>query len=180
MSMEQQRPRRSRRTISNDDLKDDGGGGGGEGGMQMGGEGQGTNGGGGGRQRMTAPTQQNNRPATRTNEPQTNAADDGTIYEAAGTWTYTVDSPQGGGGTIVLTKTADGYTGTIQRDRAPQATPLQDVKVKGNEVSFTYPVNFGGNSFNVNFKAVIVKDEMTGAIMMGEDRTLNLTAKRKE
>ena len=169
-----QRPRR-RRTINNDDLKEDGGG---DGGMQMGGEGvspQGTNGqGGGGRQRMAAPIGQNNRPTTST-VPQSS---DGTVHEAAGTWTYSIDSPQGGGGTIVLTKAGDEYSGTIHRDRAQNDTPLKDVKVTGNDVSFSYVASFGGNNILVSVKAVITNDEMNGVMTFGEMRTVNLSAKR--
>jgi len=93
MSMEN-RPRR-RRSINNDDLKDGGGDGGGDG--QMGG-------GGGDQQRGNAQTQtngggqrtqgtQNNKPATQT--PIAKPAD-GIVYEAAGTWAFTIDSPQKG------------------------------------------------------------------------------------
>ena len=175
MTMEQ-RPRR-RRTINNDDLKDDGGG---DGGMQMGGEGvspQGTNGqGGGGRQRMAPPAGQSNRPITSTLP----KSDDATVYEAAGTWTYTVDSPQGGGGTIVLTKAGDAYVGTIRRDRAQNDTELKDVKVNGNEVSFSYVASFGGNNVPVSVKAVIAENAMNGVMTFGEMRTVNLSAKRAE
>lgn len=170
MTMEQ-RPRRTRRSISNDDLKDDRGGDG----MQMGGGGegvppQGTNGQGGGRQRNAAPTRQT--PQTRQN------ADESRVYEAAGTWKYTLDTPQGGGGTIVIVKTSDGYTGTIRRDRAAQETAVEELKVDGNNISFSFPVNFGGNSATARVKAVVSGDEMQGTLSMGETRTLNLTGKR--
>ncbi len=173
MTMEE-RPRR-RRSISNDDLKDDGGGDGG--GMQMGGEGMspGGNGQGGGR-RGTAPrlTRSNAQPQAR------EQSTDDTVYEAAGTWRYTIDSPQGGGGTIVLTKTSDGYSGTIRRDRVTEDTPLEKVEVKGNNISFTFPVTFGGNPVSVSVQATISKDELNGAMTFGESRTVSLTGKRSE
>ena len=170
MSVEQ-RPRR-RRTINNDDLKEDGG----DGAMQMGGEGMspGGNGQGGGRQRTAPATNQTSRPAPQVSH----RPDDGTIYEASGTWTYSIDSPQGGGGTIILTKEGDQYKGSIRRDRAPVETPLQDVKVSGNEVSFSYPTSFGANNFSVVVNARITSDEMVGTMSMGESRRFNLTARR--
>lgn len=165
-----QRPRR-RRSISNDDLKEDGG----DGGMQMGGEGGAPQGGNGqgGRQRTAAPPNQTNRPAT----PKSH---DTTIHEAAGTWKYTLDSPQGGGGTLVITRNGDVYSGTIRRDRASEDTPLQEVKISGNNISFKYPANFGGNSVSISVNATLSKDEMAGTMSMGEMRTLNFTGKRLE
>lgn len=174
MSMDQ-RPRRQR-SINNDDLKDDGG----DGGMQMGGgEGmspQGGNGQGGGRQRGATPAKQNTRPAAQA----TPRSDDGTLHNAAGTWTYTIDSPQGGGGTIILTRNGEQYGGTIRRDRAPAEVALQDVRVSGNDITFSYPASFGGNTISVKVKGSISKDAMLGTMTMGEMRTFNLTGKRSE
>ena len=172
MSMDQ-RPRR-KRSINNDDLKEDGGG---DGGMQMGGEGvnpQGSNGQGGG-QRMNAPAQR--RPSV---QQQPLKSDNSTIYEAAGTWQYTIDSPQGGTGTIVLTKVGSEYSGTIRSQRMPEEVALTDVKIEGNEVSFSYPVTFGGNITSVKVKAILVKDAMQGTMTMGEMRSFNLNAKKAE
>lgn len=172
MSMEQ-RPRR-RRTINNDDLKD---GGGGDGGMQMGGEsmGQGGNGQGGGRQRPVAPQRQQSAPST-----QTTPSADQTIHEAAGKWQYTVDSPQGGGGTIVLIRSGENYKGTIRRDRDSEETELKDVRVEGNNISFSYPVSFGGNAGVVQVQVVISQSDMQGVMRIGEMRSFNLTGTRVE
>lgn len=168
---QQQRPQRRRRTISNDDLKDDGGGGEGGGGMQMGAD-TGGNGQGGNRQR-TAP--QNNN----TKERPLPQADNSVTHDAEGTWQYSVDSPQGGGGTITLRKTDNGFAGTITSQRLPQETPLENVEVNGNEVSFTYPVSFNGNTVNVKVKGVITeKDKMEGAMIFGEGRTINISARK--
>jgi len=175
MSVEQ-RPARRKRTINNDDLKD----GGGDGGMQMGGGGEGMAPQGGGRQegtrqRPAAPVQ-NNTPS----QQQVPNTSDSTIYEASGTWQYTIDSPQGGGGIITINKNGDGYAGTIRNDRRPDEVTLEDVSVKGNEVMFTYPVTFGGNTMKVSVRAHISKDAMQGTMSMGETRTFNLSAKRAQ
>jgi outer membrane receptor protein involved in Fe transport len=170
MSMDQ-RPRR-KRSINNDDLKDDGG----DGGMQMGGEGgapQGQNGQNSSRQRVSGPPQ--TRPAAQNQELK---SDDKTVHEAAGTWQYTIDSPQGGSGTIVLKKEGAQYSGTIRNDRMPQDVALSDVKVNGNEVSFSYPVNFGGNSNTVKVTALVGKETMQGTMSIGDMRTFNLNAKK--
>lgn len=148
--------------------------------MQMGNEGmgqQGTNGQGGGRrQRMPARTTQNNLPPAQVAP----KSDDGVIHEAAGTWKYSIDSPQGGGGTIVLTRSGDVYSGVIRRDRAPQDVTLENVAVKGNEISFSFPTSFGGNTMVITVNAVISEADMSGTMQIGEMRTFNLIAKRAE
>jgi hypothetical protein len=171
MSMDD-RPRR-RRSINNDDLKDDGG----DGGMQMG-EGatpQG-NGQGGGGQRMPAPAVQNNKPSQTTLMP----ANDSTVYEAAGKWNYTIDSPQGAGGTIILIRNGSEYSGTIRRDRVNNEIPLNNVTVNKNDISFSYPMTFGGNTISVNVQARISKKDMQGTMRLGDTRTFNLSGKRSE
>lgn len=171
MSMDD-RPRR-RRTISNDDLKDDGG----DGGVQMGeavtpqGNGQGP-----GRQRTPIPAVRNSRPSQTTPM----VSSDTTVYEAAGTWNYTIDSPQGGGGTIILTKNGNAYSGTIKRDLMNAEIPLDNVTVNKNEISFSYPMTFGGNSTTIQVQARISKNELQGTMRMGEMRTFNLSGRRSE
>ncbi|HEY9489644.1 MAG TPA: outer membrane beta-barrel protein, partial [Chryseosolibacter sp.] len=171
MSMDQQRPRR-KRSINNDDLKDDGGG---DGGMQGGAEGftpQGTS-----SQRPTVAPAQNNRPAVQI----LSKSDDKTIYGAAGTWTYTIDSPRQDTGTIILVKNGDQYSGIIRRNGAQQEeVVLNDVKVEKNEVTFSYDATFAGNTTTVKVETVIASDQMSGTMSMGEARTFNLSAKRTE
>jgi hypothetical protein len=167
MSMDQ-RPRRSR-SINNDDLKDDGGGDGGQ--MGDGGGQQGING--GGRQRSQAGPATAAATASRRVD-----TSDTTRYEASGTWTYTIDSPQGGAGTIAIQKNATEYSGTIKNSRMPAGTGLQNLKVDGNKVTFSYPVTFGGNTITVEVDAVIQKNDMQGTVRMGETRSFNLTGKR--
>lgn len=170
MTMEE-RPRR-RRTINNDDLKDDGG----DNGMSMdAGVSPGVNGG-GGRQRTQPPVARNAQPPVKRDE----RPDEGTTYEAQGTWSYSIDSPQGGGGTIVLAKNGAEYTGTITTARSKEAIPLKDVQVDGNNIRFTYPVSFGGNTATVTVEARIGRDDMTGTMRFGEMRTFHLTGKRSQ
>lgn len=171
MSMED-RPRRRRRSINNDDLKDDGG----DNGMSMGDTGMqpAQNGAGqGDRQRnRTSPARTN--PVT-VSKP----AAPGVNYEPAGTWTYTIDSPQGGGGTIVLTKTDATYSGTIRNDRMNSESALQEVTIKGNQVTFSYSITFGGNTRTVKVDASFVDaDTLQGTLTFGPSRSFAFTGKR--
>jgi outer membrane receptor protein involved in Fe transport len=172
MSFEQ-RPSR-RRSINNDDLKDGGGDGGGMGDSGQGGAGAafGAAGGGnrGGGQRPTqAPA------AKPANVP---AADPNAVINPEGTWAYTIESPQGGNGMIVIRKEGEGYTGTITNARFNRENQLKDIVVKGNEISFGYDVNFQGNASTVTIKSTVTGDTMTGIINIGQFGSFPLNAKK--
>lgn len=183
MSMNDTRQRRGgRRSVNNDDLKE---GDSGMEGAQMGGMegGGGSRGGGGGGFQMpmngggSRPGMQQGQPAQQSN---VTTSTDSVIHEAAGTWVYTMDSPQGGGGTIVLKKENDTYTGTIKNDRMPQETQLSSVVVEGNNVTISYTVSFGGNTVPVEIKSVISNKDMQGTMAFGQFRTVNFTGKKSE
>ncbi|MEJ0032927.1 MAG: outer membrane beta-barrel protein [Bacteroidota bacterium] len=159
MSYEQQQPRRSRRSINNDDLKDGGDGGGG-GGMDNGGGGQGGGGFAGGNRGGAAPQDKANVHRHHNNKlrlANNNApkADATVVVDPSGTWTYTVESPQGGGGNIVIKKEGDVYTGTMTNSRFNRENPLKSVTMNGNEISFGYENSFNGNTNTVTVKATI-------------------------
>jgi outer membrane receptor for ferrienterochelin and colicin len=176
MSMEN-RPRRRTRGINNDDLKE--GDGGGDGGMGQ--QGGGQQGGapqiqGGGQRPGGAPQQQTPTPPQNTLPKPA----EGVVFDAAGTWNFTIDSPQGGTGIIVIKKENDVYSGTIKTERMPNETPFTSVVVKGNDVTLTYSVTFGGNTVPVTIKSMINDKAMQGTMAMGEFRTFNLNGKKAE
>ncbi len=164
MSMEA--PRKRKKSISNDDLKnEEGGGDGGQGG------GGAPAGGGGGRQQLPATT------VLPTVKPATKA--DTIAYEAAGTWSYTIESPQGGMGTLKIKKEGNIYSGTIISNRSPKENPIKDVVYKNNELSFNYEVNFGGNTAVIAVKGIITKDQFTGTMSVGQFGAFPMNGTRK-
>ena len=159
---------KNKKSINNDDLKDGGGDMNGGGGDMGGGGGQR---GGMGSQRGGAPQSQPNLKMA--------AADHSQEVNAAGAWNYTVDSPQGGNGKIVLDKTSENnYTGTITSNRMKEPTKLKSVDVKGNEITITYEVSFGGNTMNFTINGTIKGDELNGNISVGQFGTFPINAKR--
>jgi len=168
MSMEA--PRRRKKTINNDDLKDEGGGDGGQGGG-----GAPAGGGGGGRPQI--PTTNNSaKPTTKPADVKT----DTVAYEAAGTWSYTLESPQGGMGTLKIKKEGSAYSGTIATNRSPRENPIKDVVFKNNELSFSYDVNFGGNTASIAVKGVITKDQFAGTMSVGQFGSFPMNGTRKQ
>jgi hypothetical protein len=178
MSMEN-RPRRRARGINNDDLKEGDGGGD----MAQGGGGQQQQGGAGAAPQMStgprpgaAPQQQ----APALPQPAMTKAPEGVVFEAAGNWDFTIDSPQGGTGKIIIKNDNGVYAGTIKTERMQTETAFTSVTVKGNDVVLTYAVTFGGNTVPVTIKAMINDKAMQGTMAMGEFRTFNLNAKKAE
>jgi outer membrane receptor protein involved in Fe transport len=170
MSFDNQ-PRR-RRSINNDDLKDGGdmsGGDMGSGQPQGGGNTGGQSGGApaGARPAVTAPVA-------------IAAANPDAVVKAEGKWAYTLQSPQGGTGTITITKEGDVYSGIINNNRMPKDIPLTTVTVKGDELTFTYDVAFGGNTTTIQVKAIISGNDMSGNMSLGQFGTFPITAKRGE
>lgn len=164
-----------RKSITNDDLKGEGGGDGG--GMDNGG-GQQQGGGAGGQRGMGQ--QGGARQTTATPNLKMDKADPTAKVNAEGSWTYTVESPQGGNGKIVIKKEGDKYTGTISNNRNPKETPLSSVIVNGNEIDITYEVSFNGNTMPVTIKGTIKEDDLNGMMSVGQFGTFPINGKREK
>jgi len=170
MSFDQ--PRRRKRTINNDDMKE-GGDGGGMDNVNMGGGGQGG--------ATTAIAAGGQRPQTASKPVVTNSKVDSTIVvKAEGNWTYTIESPQGGGGILKITKTEGTYSGVIINSRNNREVALKTVTVNGNELNFSYENSFGGNTMEVTAKGIITNDQLEGTISIGQFGTFPMHAKRTE
>jgi outer membrane receptor protein involved in Fe transport len=169
MSFDNQ-PRR-RKSINNDDLKEgDGGGGDGQ---------QGGGGFSGGGSRGGGAPSGGNRPSAPAAKPVT-GVDPSAVVKAEGKWNYTVESPQGGAGVITIKKEGDVLSGTINSTRMQKELPLKEIVLKGNEITFSYDVSFGGYSSTIVVKAVIAGDAMTGNMSIGQFGTFPVNAKRGE
>lgn len=177
MSFDQ--PRRRSRSINNDDMKDGGGDGGGmEGGGNAGVQG------GGGQQRTGATTNGGQRPQQVAPKVaavvDSSKVDANAVVKAEGSWTYTIESPQGGGGVLKITKTGEAYSGVIINSRNNREVALKTVTVMGNELRFSYENNFGGNTMEVTAKGIITNDQLAGTMSIGEFGTFPMNAKRTE
>lgn len=167
------RPKR-RRSIDNDDLKDGGDGGGMDGGGQ-----QQPRGNGGGS--FTPATTPANTKKSAANTKTTTPADPAAVVKAEGTWTYTVESPQGGEGTLVIKKDGDVYTGTITNKRFNSDTPLSSVTLQGSELSFQYEIKRqDGNQMIVTVKSIVTGDTLNGDMSVGQFGTFPIKATRAQ
>ena len=103
------------------------------------------------------------------------------VVKAEGSWTYTVESPQGGEGTLVINKDGDNFSGSITNKKFNTTTALKSVSVKGNELSFEYDVTRqDGNTMAVTVKSVITGDTLSGAMSVGQFGTFPIKANRAQ
>jgi hypothetical protein len=140
--------------------------------------------GGGGQQRATTTTNGGQRPqqvapkaAVVVDNSKTDA---NAVVKAEGNWTYTIESPQGGGGILKITKAGEAYSGVIINSRNNREVALKTVTVNGNELSFSYENNFGGNTTEVIAKGIITGDQLSGTMTIGQFGSFPMNAKRTE
>ena len=92
-----------------------------------------------------------------------------------------MESPQGGEGTLSLTRDGESYTGTITNKRFNATTPISTVDVKGNEMTISYEVTGpGGNTMPVTIKAIIVEDTFSGSMTVGQFGAFPIKAEREK
>ena len=108
------------------------------------------------------------------------AADPTAVVKPEGDWTYTVESPQGGGGILKIKKEGEVLSGSIINSRSNRETALKAISLVGNELTFSYEVNFGGNTNSMSFKGIITGDVLTGTMSMGQFGAFPMTGKRAQ
>jgi hypothetical protein len=85
-----------------------------------------------------------------------------------GTWTGTIQGPDGGQGfPVSYTFKADGntLTGTMPGMPSPDGTPakpiaIKDGKIDGNKISFTVSFDMGGQEMKMEYKGVLAGDTL--------------------
>jgi hypothetical protein len=102
----------------------------------------------------------------------------GDMAQVAGTWTMTVNGPQGAlTSTMTLTQTGDAIDGTIISEFGNAA--ISDGRVNGRTLSWTASLQMGNERTTVNFEAEVDNNRMTGRLRGAEMGTMTFTAERK-
>lgn len=88
--------------------------------------------------------------------------------KAIGTWSYTVETPQGtAGGQIVIKGEEGNYSGTISNEMMPGEQELSDVDVAGNELSFSFSFTDDGQTISIQVTGTIEESDMEGTMELG-------------
>ncbi len=125
------------------------------------------------------------------------------VGDLAGTWEFTIEAPQRGGGgggreggrggrggrgggrfgggpqTLVLSVDGGALTGTLESERGD--SELTNITLEGNKITFTIMRETQRGSFEATYTGEIDGDTMTGTMEAGGGRfTITWTATRKE
>ncbi len=101
--------------------------------------------------------------------------------DLVGKWTAEFDSPIGVQKYVYeFKKSADALTGeaTFERSLGNGSTPLKNVKVDGDKVSFDEPLAVDGNEITISYTGTLAGDELKLTRNVGDFGTEQLTAKR--
>ena len=89
--------------------------------------------------------------------------------EIEGSWSTVTESPQGSNeGKVTFKKEGNNYSGTVSGGRLPSAVDMTSVGLEGNKLSYSYALNFGGNSIKVEVEVTIDGDTFKGNASVGE------------
>ena len=102
----------------------------------------------------------------------------GEMAQVAGTWTMTVNGPQGAmTSTMTVTQTADAIDGNMISELGTAA--IAEGRVNGRTVTWSAGFQMNGERTTVNFEAEVDGNRMTGRLRAGEAGTMAFTAERK-
>jgi opacity protein-like surface antigen len=99
--------------------------------------------------------------------------------DITGKWTAQVPGREGQTRETTFTFKVDGdkLTGTVSGRQADN--PISDGKVKGDDLSFTVKMSFGGNDVVLNYKGKVAGEEIKfSRTREGSDQAQEFTAKR--
>jgi imidazolonepropionase-like amidohydrolase len=89
--------------------------------------------------------------------------------EIEGTWSTVTQNPQGNTeGKVTFKKEGSSYKGTVSGGRLPSPVDMTDVNLDGDKLTYTYTVNFGGNSMKVEVDVTVDGNSFKGNASVGQ------------
>lgn len=95
----------------------------------------------------------------------------------AGEWDGQFETP-GGARPFKLVLAVDGEKITGTAKRASGDVPVEGT-IKGNDVTFAYTINYGGNMLTMTFTGKLNGDKMSGTVSFGGNAEESWSASRK-
>lgn len=111
---------------------------------------------------------------------ETKKTDPNAKVEIQGSWSTTTDSPQGKStNKVTFKKEGSNYSGTISGGRLPNEVALKSVTLEGNSLTYTYTLNFGGRSVDVEVSATVEGDAFKGNANVGQFGSFTIEGKKE-
>ena len=100
--------------------------------------------------------------------------------EIAGTWSVSVDTPQGkNSSTITFTKDGNNYTGKVSGGMIQTPIDLKSVELDGTNLKYSYSFTMGGSQqINVEVDATLEGDNYSGTASVGSFGSFPVEAKK--
>lgn len=99
--------------------------------------------------------------------------------DPTGVWKAEYTSPDGNQRTSTFHLKAEGDKLTGKVVGATGEVPIKDGVVKGDDVSFSVVRNFNGNDVTIKYSGKVSADEIKMKASFGEDRTMDMVAKKQ-
>lgn len=97
----------------------------------------------------------------------------------AGEWSYTINIPgQAMSGTFKINKENAKISGTISNPQDGSEGELQEVVLSGNNLSFSFPYDAGGQAMKVAFDVVVDGEDFEGTVTAGSFGTFDVEGSR--
>ena len=101
----------------------------------------------------------------------------GGAAQVAGTWSVTVNAPQGSQSmTMTLTQDGTAFSGTMTSEMG--TLPVAEGQISGNSASWSITVPMGGQSMTVNFRGDVEGNRMRGTAELGAFGSAPFTAEK--
>lgn len=99
--------------------------------------------------------------------------------DAAGNWTMTTETPQGSQeGKLSILKDGTAFSGTISGGQFPQPVKLENIKLDGSALSFTFEFDAGGTMVQVEVSVTIDGDTFKGTASVADYGSFPTEGKR--
>jgi hypothetical protein len=100
---------------------------------------------------------------------ETKKSDPNAKVEIEGSWSTVTQTPQGNTeGKVIFKKDGSNYKGTVSGGRLPAPVDMTDVSLDGNKLTYSYSINFGGNSIKVEVDVTVDGDSFKGSASIGQ------------
>ncbi|SHH56816.1 Imidazolonepropionase [Chryseolinea serpens] len=98
-------------------------------------------------------------------EPKEEKKADAKKIDVSGTWSYSIETPQGANtGKLKLKKQGDNYSGTITSQYADKEVELKTVSLDNNQLTYSYSLQVEGSTVNVDAAVTVDVDTFEGSV----------------
>ncbi len=98
---------------------------------------------------------------------------------ANGSWSYTTDTSDGTyTGKVVIKDEKGKLSGSITNNVSGKETPLNNVSLDGNYLTFTFPYDTGGETLNIEVAVTIDESTFEGTLTAGPNGSFPIKAKK--